>query len=147
MTITDFSGGRREIADEAEIEAAVPWSIALPSYLPPGYDQLGSVQVDLPMSNLPADATARTTRVQLSFVTGLRGSSFMLILSGGHVGTDGAEQVLVNGQPAEFGVNAAGAQTLSWDLCGRTFMLGALEEDLPRDELVRIAESVPEQCE
>lgn len=51
-----------------------------------------------------------------------------------------------DGQPAEYGVNAQDSQTLSWDLCGRTLMLGA-DADLSRDELVRIAESVPEQCE
>lgn len=147
MTITDFFGAREEVKDEAEIDAVVPWPIVLPSYLPPGYDQIGGVLVDLPMQNLPADAQARTTRVSLSFTSGPQAPAFMLILSGGHVGTDGDEEVLVNGQPAEFGVNAQGSQNLAWDVCGRTLVLTALERDLSRDELIRIAESVPEQCE
>jgi len=147
MAIVDFFGTERVVTDEAEIEAVVPWPIVLPSYLPPGYDKIGLLQVHEPMQNLPADAVARTTRIQIGFTGGPQVPGFMLILSGGHVGTDGTEQVLVNGQPAKYGVNTQGAQNLAWDLCGRTLSLGALERDLPKDELIRIAESAPEQCE
>jgi hypothetical protein len=147
MTISEFSGARQEVTDEAEIEAATPWPIVLPSYLPPDYDEIGLLQVDKPMPNLPPEAAARNTRVQISFVTGPQGAGIMLTLSGGHVGTEGLEQVLVNGQPAEYGVNAQGSQTLAWDLCGRTLTLGALERDLSKVELIRIAESVPQQCD
>ncbi len=147
MAIVDFFGSERVVTDEVEIQAAVPWPIVLPSYLPPVYDKIGLLQVHVPESGLPPDAEARRVRVQMGFTGGPQAPGFMYILSGGHVGTDGTEQVLVNGQPAEYGVNAQGSNTLAWDLCGRTFILGALERDLSKDELVRIAESVPEQCE
>lgn len=37
-------------------------------------------------------------------------------------------------------------QSLSWDLCGRTCSLEALERDVTKAELIKIAESVPEEC-
>jgi hypothetical protein len=145
MAIVDFFGAERVVTDEAEIEAEVPWPIVLPAYLPPGYDKIGLLRVDVPEDGLPPDAEARRIRVHIGFTGGPQEPGFMLILSGGHVGTDGAEAVLVNGQPAEYRVNAQDSQTLSWDLCGRTLMLGA-DADLAKDELIRIAESVREQC-
>ncbi len=145
MVIADFGNIQREVLGEREVEAIVPWPIVLPSYLPQGYDRIGLVQVSLPMPNLPAAAAARTTRVLVGFRSSAQRASFSLIISGGHVGMDATEQLMVNGEGALFSVNPQGSQNLAWDLCGRTFMLSALEKDLSRDELIRIAESVPEQ--
>lgn len=146
LMITTFEGARRPVTDPRDIEAAVPWPIVLPSYLPPGYDRIGLVLVSQPMSGLPPDAAARTTRVMVAFRGSQPGPNFSLTLSGGHVGTDAGEQLDVNGRPAEYHLNQARAHTLAWDVCGRTYMLGALEAQLPKAELIRIAESVPEQC-
>ncbi|MEZ4553795.1 MAG: hypothetical protein R3B59_07800 [Dehalococcoidia bacterium] len=146
MAVVDFSGAERVVTDERDIDAAVPWPIVLPAYLPPGYDRIGLLQVHQPMAGLPPDAVARTTRVQIGFATSAQGSGLMYLLHGGHVGTDGAQTVEVNGRPAEYGLNQARAQTLAWDVCGRTLMLAALESEVPKPELIRIAESVPEQC-
>ncbi|MGE0133652.1 MAG: hypothetical protein AB7L91_03415 [Dehalococcoidia bacterium] len=145
LLITTFDNNRRPVTDQRDIEAAVPWPIVLPAYLPPGYDRIGLVQVFQPMPNLPPDVAARTTRVVVAFRGPQPGPNFSLILNGGHVGTDGAPTE-VNGRPAEYGLNQARAQTLAWDVCGRTLMLAALESEVPKPELIRIAESVPEQC-
>jgi hypothetical protein len=147
MVIAEFGNVQREVFDEREVTAEVPWPIVLPSYLPTTVDRIGLLQVNKPMPNLPPDASARTTRVLVGFRSSTPGASFSLILSGGHVGTDASEHVLVNGQAAPFFVNDAGAQNLTWDLCGRTLMLLAEEHVVSKDELIRIAESVPEQCE
>lgn len=146
LMISAFDGARRPVSDQRDIDAAVPWPIVLPSHLPPGYDRIGLVQVDQPMPNLPLDAAARTTRVLIAFRGSQPGANFSLVLSGGHVGTDATERLEVHGQPAEFSVNSVGAQNLAWDLCGRTLIVSALESQVPRAELIRIAESIPEEC-
>lgn len=146
LLITTFEGTRRPVADQRDIEAAVPWPILLPAYLPPGYDRIGLVQVMQPMPNLPPDAAARNTGVMVAFRGAEPGANFSLTLSGGHVGTDATERLEVNGHPAEYSAHPVSGQNLAWDLCGRTLILSALESQLPKAELIRIAESVPEQC-
>lgn len=46
----------------------MPWPVLLPSYLPLGFDKIGSLEVQLGPAGLPQDAAARRTRVALSFI-------------------------------------------------------------------------------
>lgn len=147
MTLVDFYGTETVVTREGDIDAAVPWPIVIPGKLPAGFGGVGLVQVEVPPSDLPPDAAARRTRVMMTFGQGPRGPGFTLTLNGGLVDVDSSEAASVKAYPAQFAVNAVGAQPLAWDFCGRTLILQALESAVPKAELFSVAESVPARCE
>jgi hypothetical protein len=128
----------------AEAQSQLPFTLALPTWAPDGFQLLNEVEVILPAdSSQPASITLTWQNADEDVITlqaSVNGSGAQQLMGGGTT-----EQVTVNGQPAtltRLGLKGAPrGLSLSWSQSGADYTLAAEGDVLSAEEIVRMAES------
>ncbi|MBX7112651.1 MAG: hypothetical protein K1X87_12505 [Dehalococcoidia bacterium] len=145
MSILNDSG-ERAAASVAEVEAAAPWPIAFPAYVPGQFNVVDTLSA----WRVQKSAEGWTGRTLVSLTAATSGASFSVMVIDTLVPIQGTQQpITLNGRPATYSRLTGGNGTpiaITWQMCGRTYNVAALEETVNQSELLRIAESVPERC-
>lgn len=154
----DYPGGDEPVTivpgDNMSLEearAVLPFTVDLPAWVPEGYRLEETVTVQhfesglenvLIFWNAPGKAS-------LTFVVENRPSGESKVI----VGPGSIEEVLVHGEPAALVRGGWNADSKQWEERGNlqlyfgygplTYTLLAVESDIPVDELIRMAESLP----
>lgn len=142
--VDPLNQGSQPDTTRQEVERRTPFSIAIPSFIPDGYEP-AHVQVTLPLSKDPN--AERETKVFINFINAEAQSMLQLteFTGSSQIGSQPSEEVKVNNKAAVF-IPSDQLLGLNWVLCDRSFLLEGDPPTVTKDILRKVAESVKIDC-